>query len=90
MPVITVTPNGQQLFVGWYDRRLGTNSIIDLFGSIATINLAGGGAVTFRPNQRITTARSPVVMGQDPVVNTVYMGDYGLASISVARRSVIF
>src|SRR5262249_41792069 len=23
MPVVTVTPNGQQLLVGWYDRRLG-------------------------------------------------------------------
>jgi len=79
MPVITVTPNGQQLFVGWYDRRLGPNTVIDRFGSIGTIHLAGGGAVTFLPNQRITTESFPVVIGQDPVVNPVYMGDYDQA-----------
>jgi len=79
MPVITVTPNGQQLFVGWYDRRLGPNTVIDRFGSIGTINLAGGGAVTFLVNQRITTESFPVVIGQDPVVNPVYMGDYDQA-----------
>jgi hypothetical protein len=79
MPVITVTPNGQQLFVGWYDRRLGPETIIDRFGAIASINLAAGGAVTFLPNQRITTASFPVVRGQDPVVNSTYMGDYDQA-----------
>jgi hypothetical protein len=79
MPVITVTPNGQQLFVGWYDRRLGPNTVIDRFGSIATINLAAGDTVSFLPNQRITTESFPVVIGQDPVVNPVYMGDYDQA-----------
>ena len=79
MPVITVTPNGQQLFVGWYDRRLGPNTIIDRFGSIGTIHLAGSGAVTFLPNQRFTTESFPVVIGQDPVINPVYMGDYDQA-----------
>jgi hypothetical protein len=79
MPVVTVMPTGQQILVGWYDRRLGPNTIIDRFVSIETINLAAGGAVTFLPNQRVTTASFPVVIGQDPVVNPVYMGDYDQA-----------
>jgi hypothetical protein len=47
--------------------------------SIETINLPGGGSVAFLLNQRVTTASFPVVIGQDPIVNPVYMGDYDQA-----------
>jgi hypothetical protein len=73
-PTLAVRPDGAQLFISFYDRRLDpSNSLIDVFGAIGDIS---GGAVTFEPNFRITTASFPVVIGQDPVVNPVYMGDY--------------
>jgi hypothetical protein len=76
-PTLAVMPNGEHLFISFYDRRLDpANSLIDVFGVIGDIS---GGVVTFEPNFRITTASFPVVIGQDPVVNPVYMGDYDQA-----------
>jgi len=73
-PTLAVMPNGEHLFISFYDRRLDpSNSLIDVFGAIGDIS---GGIVTFEPNFRITDASFPVVRGQDPVVNSVYMGDY--------------
>jgi subtilisin-like proprotein convertase family protein len=77
MPCIAITPDGSGLFVSWYDRRLdAANSLIDVFGRNATIS---GTSVTFGNDYRITDASFPVVIGQDPVVNAVYMGDYDTA-----------
>ena len=79
-PAIAVRPDGAGLFVGWYDRRLdAANSLIDTFGVTGTIDVAGTGAITLDPNFRITTQAFPAVFGQDPVVNTTYMGDYDQA-----------
>jgi hypothetical protein len=76
-PTLAVMPSGEHLFISFYDRRLDpANSLIDVFGVIGDIS---GGVVTFEPNFRITTASFPVVIGQDPVVNPVYMGDYDQA-----------
>src|SRR5262249_11709078 len=37
-PAISVKPNGTELFVGWYDRRLdSSNSLIDTFGTVGHI-----------------------------------------------------
>src|SRR5204862_4613650 len=47
--------------------------MIDRFGAIA---VASGGAVSFRPNFRITDQAFPPVIGVDPVINPTYMGDY--------------
>ncbi|KAF0247707.1 MAG: hypothetical protein FD167_2892, partial [bacterium] len=75
-PTVTVTPNGQSLFIGFYDRRLDpSNALIDRFGVIGSI-ASGSGAVTFGPNFRITRQSFPVVVGVDPQINTTYMGDY--------------
>ena len=75
MPTVAITPNGQNLYVTWYDRRNDpANSLIERFGALGTIG--AGGAVTFQPNQLLSSSNFPVVIGQDPVVNTVYMGDY--------------
>ena len=74
MPTISVSPNGQQLAVGFYDRRNDpANSMIDRYAAIAKIS---GSTLTWNPNQRVTTQNFPAVIGQDPVVNTTYMGDY--------------
>ena len=76
-PALAVLPNGADLGVFWYDRRLDpADSLIDRFGAIGVI---AGGKVTFSPNFRITDTSFPVAHGQDPVVNPVYMGDYDQA-----------
>ena len=76
-PALAVSPDGTHLFVGWYDRRLDPgNVVIDTFGVIGNIS---GASITFTPNFRLTTHNFPPVYGQDPVINSVYMGDYDQA-----------
>lgn len=76
-PTIAITPGGAQAFIGWYDRELDpNNSLIDWFGAVATV---GSGVLNFLPQQRISNTSFPPAFGQDPVVNTVYMGDYDTA-----------
>jgi methionine-rich copper-binding protein CopC len=76
-PALAVTPNGNDVGVFWYDRRLDpTNSLIDRFGAIGMV---AGGTVTFGPNFRITDTSFPVEIGHDPAVNATYMGDYDTA-----------
>ena len=78
-PAIAVKPNGTQLFIGFYDRRLDpSNSLLDTFGAVADIDTSTH-AVTFQPNFRISDASFPEVFGVDPVVNASYMGDYDTA-----------
>lgn len=74
MPTVGVTPDGSKVMVAWYDRELDAgNSLIDRFGAIA---VATAGTLTFATQFRISDGSWPVVIGQDPVVNSVYMGDY--------------
>ncbi len=76
-PALAVTPNGDDIGVFWYDRRVDPgNSLIDRFGSIGVV---AGGKVTFGPNFRITDTSFPVEIGHDPQINGVYMGDYDTA-----------
>jgi hypothetical protein len=78
MPTIAVAPNGASLFVPFYDRRAdAANSLIGRWAAFATI---AGSTVTFQPNIVIADTTWPVVIGQDPVVNTVYMGDFDMAA----------
>lgn len=75
IPAIGITPNGKSLFISFYDRRnSATNTRIERWGVQGSI--AASGAVSFDPNQLISTADFPSVRNQDPVVNTTYMGDY--------------
>jgi len=72
-PTIAVKPDGSALAASWYDRRRDpANSLIEYWGAIGTIS---GSTVTFGPNFRISDP-FPAVFGKDPVVNSVYMGDY--------------
>jgi len=78
-PVIAVSPNGTRLFVSWYDRRDSlSNSRFHTYARHASIS---GTTVTWDANDyKITEADSPVVIGQDPMINTTYMGDYDMAA----------
>lgn len=74
-PTIAVTPDGAHIAVSWYDRRI-NGSLIDRFGAMAAFS---SGTPVFGGNFRISLQSFPVVIGQDPVVNSVYMGDYDYA-----------
>ncbi len=77
-PAIAVTPDGADVGVFWYDRRLDpANSLIDRYGAIGTVS---GSTVAFGANFRISDTSFPAVYGQDPVVNPSYMGDYDQAA----------
>jgi hypothetical protein len=57
MPTITVKPDGNQLFIGWLDRRNDTNnSLIDVYGRWATIST--NGTVNFFTNDFCITTQS--------------------------------
>ena len=70
MPAIAVRPDGNQLFIGWLDRRGDTNnSMIDAYGRWGTI--ATNGAVTFFTNDfRITSQSFPPAFAGASLVNT--------------------
>jgi hypothetical protein len=77
-PALAVTPDGSHVGVFWYDRRLDPNDgNIDRYGVIGTVS---GSTVTFGPNFRITDTSFPAVVGQDPLINSTYMGDYDVAA----------
>ncbi len=85
-PTIAVTPDGEHVFTTFYDRR---NDPSDLLlqrgGRIARVgagdcNLSFGDGFTFSP-------QFPPVIGQDPVINATYMGDYDQA---VANNTSFF
>ena len=77
MPTLAVTPDGTGLFVGFYDRRRSaTNNRIEYWGRTATIS---GSTVTFGCDFPISSSDFPVVVGVDPAINSVYMGDYDQA-----------
>ncbi len=77
-PALAVSPDGSHVGVSWYDRRLDpANSLIDRYGVIGSIS---GHVVSWGNNFRITTQSFPVVIGQDPVIASTYMGDYDTAA----------
>ena len=72
-PTIAVTPDGSAFSITWYDRRSDPANVrIERWGVAATV---AGGVNTFGPNFRISDSFG-VAFGQDPAINTVYMGDY--------------
>ena len=76
-PALAVTPDGNHVGVFWYDRRNDPNNgNIDRYGVIGNVS---GSSLTFGSNFRITDASFPAVVGQDPLINTTYMGDYDVA-----------
>lgn len=77
-PALTVTPDGSHVGLFWYDRRRDpADNLIDRFGAIGTVS---GHTVTFGANFRITDVSFPPAIGQDPIINPSYMGDYDMAT----------
>lgn len=73
-PAMTIMPDGSALSASWQDSRDdAANRRVKRFGVIGTI---AGGVVTFGPNFQVSQPDWAPIFGQDPVVNTVYMGDY--------------
>ena len=74
-PTVAVNQTGRALMVGWYDRRDDPNNLaMRRYSRLATINPSTG-VLTLSANFALSPA-FPVVIGQDPVINTTYMGDY--------------
>lgn len=74
-PTVAVTDTGRALLVGWYDRRNDpANYDLQRYSRLATINPTTG-TPTFGVDFPLSPS-FPVVIGQDPVVNPTYMGDY--------------
>ncbi len=76
---LAVTPDGLHLGVFWYDRRLDptNNNLIDYFGRICSLT---GASVVCGSDFRVSDVSFLPEFGLDAVVNTVYMGDYDIAS----------
>jgi uncharacterized repeat protein (TIGR01451 family) len=76
-PSVAVTPNGTKLIVSWYDRRNDpADSTIQRFAGVASLK---SGTPKFGREFAVSPS-FPVVVGQDPIINTVYMGDYDMAA----------
>lgn len=78
-PSITTTPDGMNVFVGFYDRRLATsqNGLIDRFAAVGRINgVSISSTITWLPNQRVTDASFPESGELNPDPNFAYMDDY--------------
>ncbi len=76
-PTLAVTPDGSHLGVFWYDRRNdAADNLIEYYGDICDVVGLG---VSCGANFRISDVAFLPVFGQDPVVNSTYMGDYDIA-----------
>jgi subtilisin-like proprotein convertase family protein len=74
-PTAAITPNGQSIMFGWYDRSEDANNLwFHRRGRAGTMNTTSG-AITLRRSFQLSP-NTPVAIGQDPVVNATYMGDY--------------
>jgi hypothetical protein len=81
-PTITVTPNGANVGIFWYDRRNDpADNLIDRYGVVGAV---AGGAVTFGDNIQITDQSFVPVFGVDPGIVSTYMGDYDQAVASTS------
>ena len=77
-PTLAVRPDGTGLGVMWYDDRSDpANLRFERFARVATVS---GTTVTFSHDFVVSSAPSTPVFGADPVVNSVYMGDYDQAT----------
>jgi hypothetical protein len=75
---VAVTPDGSRLGVFYYSREGdAANNQYRYRGRLATIS---GGTVNFTPSENISDVASLPEFGRDSVVNSVYMGDYDMAT----------
>jgi len=73
-PTIAFTQSGGRLMISYYSRSLDPDNLA--FHRRARIGrLQADGSVKFYPSFQIGP-NTPIVIGQDPVINPTYMGDY--------------
>ena len=72
-PAIAVTPDGSEVFVGYYDLVSGLISTWDTIGDVT------GLGPEFAAPLQVSTTSSPPVYRQEPQLRATYMGDYDLA-----------
>jgi len=73
-PSIALNTNGSRIAIGYYDRSAdGANNQIQRRIRTGTVN--AGGTIVFNASVSLSP-NFPPVFGQDPVINSVYMGDY--------------
>jgi subtilisin-like proprotein convertase family protein len=74
-PTVAISPTGKQVAFGYYSRSHDpANLMFHRRIRTATMNTTTG-AIAMRPSAQISPD-TPVAIGQDPVVNATYMGDY--------------
>ena len=75
-PTVNVAPNGAAVMIGYYSR---VNDPADLMfhrrSRLGSVNTTTG-AVSWAAQSFQLGPDTPVVIGQDPVINSTYMGDY--------------
>lgn len=86
MPTLAATPTSK-LMIGYYSRSHDSfNLQFHRRGRLGSIN--ADGTVTFNPHSFQLGPDNPIVIGQDPVINSVYMGDYDQIGATGAFSSV--
>jgi subtilisin-like proprotein convertase family protein len=75
MPTVAITPNGTSIMFGYYDRSQDPgNLLFHRQGRAGTMNTTTG-AIALRPSFQLGP-NTPLAIGQDPVIEATYMGDY--------------
>ena len=73
MPTVAITPGGQLMF-GYYSRSHDPDNLLfHRRGRLGSANVSG--SVAFHKSFQLSPD-TPIAIGQDAVVNSVYMGDY--------------
>jgi subtilisin-like proprotein convertase family protein len=74
-PTVAITPDGKSIMFGYYDRSQDANNLwFHRRGRAGTMNTTSGAIVLRRSFQ--LGPNTPVAIGQDPIINSTYMGDY--------------
>ena len=74
-PTVSITPAGDRVMFGYYSRSHDSNNLyFHRRGRTAVMNNTTG-AIALRRSFQLGPD-NPVVIGQDPVINATYMGDY--------------
>ena len=73
-PTVAMTDDGKRLMISYYSRSHDPSNL--MFHRRARIaNVASNGNLSFNRSFQLSPD-TPIAIGQDPVVNTTYMGDY--------------
>jgi hypothetical protein len=77
-PTVAVTPDGSKIGVFYYSRQEDptNDNLFKYYGRVGTIS---GSTINFAPSFAVSTVASLPEFGRDPIVNSVYMGDYNTA-----------